>query len=135
LSKRKDIIYTFVEKRKYIPLSKNNILKSMRFVHTIHFERFFTNPQVINLRLRRLMIGPPTRHRLMGSSRPTNQTRGLLQAHNSSYPLQMPNLESLILRAQFRSPNLEVGCFQCPITALSTINVHARCVINVHARY
>jgi hypothetical protein len=69
---------------------------------------FFTNPQVINLRLRRLMIEPPTRRRLIGLSRPIIWARGLLQAHNFFYQPQMPNFESPISRAQLWRPNLDV---------------------------
>jgi hypothetical protein len=59
------------------------------------------------------MIGFPTRHRLMGLSRPIPRTRGLLEAHNSFLAatkahFQEPNFEGSISKVQPWKPNLDV---------------------------
>jgi hypothetical protein len=68
------------------------------------------------------LIGPPTRHRLMGSNRPINWTRRLLQAHNKRAQPRRPNFESNS-RAQFRKPNLKIRYLKCSVATLSVINI------------
>jgi hypothetical protein len=101
----------------FIPLSKNRHLHlcqktySNLRVKDSFWKVFLTNPQVINLRFRGFMIGSPTQHRVMGSSRSTCQTRGLMQAQNFFYPS--------------RRSNLEIMCHKCPYAILS--NKHHEC--------
>jgi hypothetical protein len=64
------------------------------------------------------LIGSPTRHRLMSSSRFINRTWGF-------YKLIIPLIryEGPTSRAPLWEPNLEVKCLECPIVTLRAINI------------